>query len=176
MKIFVNGRFMSQKVTGVQRYAHEITARLTEKSVLCQPSQDIHGWRGHLWEQSILPMLSRHGVLWSPCAAGPLVSSRHVVTFHDLFPIDNPEWYSPAYSAWYGILMRGLASRARHLIAVSSYTKKRLTDRFRVKPDKITVIHNGINGKLFCHPDKRSPEAAQLPLCLRQTTCFASVR
>jgi glycosyltransferase involved in cell wall biosynthesis len=66
-----------------------------------------------------------------------------VVTFHDLFPIEHPEWYGTAYAKWYGILMRKLAANAIHLIAVSEYTKTRLVKVLDKDPDQITVVHNG---------------------------------
>src|ERR1700722_7062815 len=97
MRVFVNGRFRSHKMTGIQRYAHEITQRL-EFPVLA-PRHPLRGWGGHAWEQTTLPVRSFRGLLWSPCAAGPLISSRHVVTFHDLFPVDSPQRFSPTFLA-----------------------------------------------------------------------------
>lgn len=147
MKIFVNGRFRSHKVTGIQRYAHEITQRLNFPVV--EPRHLLKGWRGHAWEQTMLPARSFRGLLWSPCAAGPLISSRHVVTFHDLFPLDSPEWYRPVFARAYRTLLTSLSKTATHIIAVSRFTMDRLTERLKVQPDRVTVIHNGINFKTF---------------------------
>ncbi len=116
---------------------------------ICEPHGKLRGWQGHLWEQTILPRQSRGGVLWSPCASGPVTGSRQVVTFHDLFAVDSPQWYKQAYASWYGFTLRKLAQTAAHIIAVSEYTKGRLVERFAVDPDKITVIHNGVDAKFF---------------------------
>jgi glycosyltransferase involved in cell wall biosynthesis len=147
MKIFVNGRFRSHKMTGIQRYAHEITQRLDFP--LLEPKTSLRGWRGHAWEQTALPMRSFRGLLWSPCAAGPLISSKHVVTFHDLFPLDSPEWYQPVFAKAYQALLTSLSKTATHIIAVSRFTKERLIERLRILPDRVTVIHNGVDFKTF---------------------------
>ena len=157
MNIYVNGRFHAHRVTGVQRVAHEITRRLSGNVEICQPNRKLTGWQGHLWEQTALPRQCRDGVLWSPCASGPITNARHVVTFHDLFAVDSPEWYTAAYAAWYGYTLRKLASTAQHIIAVSEYTKRRLVARFAVDPAKITVIHNGVDAAWFSTP----PDAAR---------------
>jgi len=149
MTIYVNGRFRSHQTTGVQRVAHEITRRLAGSVEVCQPQSKLRGWQGHLWEQTVLPRQSRDGVLWSPCASGPVTGKRQVVTFHDLFAVDSPQWYHKAYAAWYGLTLRKLARTATHVIAVSEYTKRRLVERFAVDPARITVIHNGVEAKFF---------------------------
>lgn len=153
MKIFVNGRFRSHKVTGIQRYAHELTHRLDFP--LLEPKRHLRGWRGHAWEQTTLPIRSFRGLLWSPCAAGPVIVAKHVVTFHDLFPLESPEWYRPAFAKAYRKLLTFLAKRALHVIAVSQYTKDRLVERLKVIPDRITVIHSGINVNTFHRADEQ---------------------
>lgn len=149
MNIYVNGRFLAHRITGVQRVAHEITRRLPDAVEVCQPKRHLSGWQGHLWEQTALPRHCRDGVLWSPCASGPITNSRHVVTFHDLFVLDSPEWYKPAYASWYGYASRKLAHSAQHIIAVSEYTKRRLIARFAIDESRITVIHNGVDAAWF---------------------------
>lgn len=157
MKIFVNGRFRSHKMTGIQRYAHEITQRLDFP--LLEPRHSLRGWRGHAWEQTALPLRSCRGLLWSPCAAGPLISSRHVVTFHDLFPLDSPEWYHPVFARAYRTLLTTLSRTATHIIAVSQFTKNRLTERLKVHPDRVTVIHNGVDVKTFYRAEEQALRA-----------------
>ena len=149
MNIYVNGRFRVHKMTGVQRVAHEITRRLCDEVEVCQPQGKLSGWRGHLWEQTVLPKMSKDGVLWSPCASGPIMNARHIVTFHDLFVVDSPQWYTSAYAVWYGLSQRTLARTASHIIAVSEYTKSRLIARFAVDPAKISVIYNGVDTAVF---------------------------
>jgi glycosyltransferase involved in cell wall biosynthesis len=163
MKIFVNGRFRSHKMTGIQRYAHEITQRLDFP--LLEPRHSLRGWRGHAWEQTTLALRSFRGLLWSPCAAGPLISTRHVVTFHDLFPLDSPEWYRPAFARVYRAILTSLSRTATHIIAVSRFTQSRLVARLNVPPERVTVIHNGVNFKTFHRAEEQMQRArAELKL------------
>ena len=138
----VNARFLAHRVTGIQRYAREIASRLSGSPQMLAPV-DGKGVRGHLWEQTMLPRQAAGRLLWSPCGAGPLSYERQVVTFHDLFPIEHPEWYSKAYARWYDFMFRRLATRAIHLIAISEYTKGRIVKVLGRDPNEITVVHNG---------------------------------
>ena len=142
--LVVNGRYRVHRVTGVQRYAHEIVARLGGDVELLQP-ESAKGAVGHLWEQTTLPWKCGGRLLWNPCGSGPLAYKRQVVTFHDLFPLEYPEWYSSSYSKWYSYAMRKVSGQAQHLIAVSHYTKERLVKLLAVDPEKVTVIHNGLS-------------------------------
>ncbi len=138
----VNARFLAHRITGIQRYAREIASRLTGSPAMLAPVSG-KGFRGHLWEQTVLPRLAGGRLLWSPCGAGPLLYSRQVVTFHDLFPIEHPEWYSKPYAAWYSLMFHQLAANAVHLIAVSNYTKDRIVRVLGRDPGEITVVPNG---------------------------------
>jgi glycosyltransferase involved in cell wall biosynthesis len=138
----INARYQAHRITGVQRYAHEIANRLEGQPELLAPAKG-RGAMGHLWEQLALPRLAGGRLLWSPCGAGPIAYSRQVVTIHDLFPIENPEWYSAPYARWYKLMFEQLASKAVHLIAVSDYTRDRIVKVLRRDPSEITVVHNG---------------------------------
>ncbi len=143
----VNARFLAHRITGVQRYAHEIASRLTGGPALLQP-QNGKGARGHAWEQLVLPRLAAGRLLWSPSGAGPVGYTRQVVTIHDLFAIEHPEWYSGAFAKWYGFMLRRLAREARHLLAVSNYTKERVVRVLGRNPDDITVVPNAVSSGL----------------------------
>lgn len=143
MNIIVNGRFRCHRISGVQRYAHELTKRLDLQ--VCEPSRALKGPVGHLWEQTVLPWNAASHLIWSPCATGPVFARKHVVTIHDLFTIDSPEWFKANFAVAYRVMLTKLAKTASHLIAVSEYTKTRLVDRLRIDPARITVIHNGVD-------------------------------
>jgi glycosyltransferase involved in cell wall biosynthesis len=150
--IVVNGRYKVHRVTGVQRYAQEIVRRLGTGQGQAESDTTLDvltplkakGSRGHLWEQTALPKACHGRLLWSPCGNGPAFYARQVVTFHDLFPIEHPEWYGRTYVTWYRFLMTRLATHSLHVIAVSEYTKSRLVSLLHCDPEKITVIHNGL--------------------------------
>ena len=117
--IIVNGLFTTQRLTGVQRYAFEITRRLSSSAIRVVSPRPIaaeykflenvtivdqygkfaHKSRlGHLWEQFALPRwASKEDLLWSPCGSGPLAINNQVVTIHDIANLEHPEWIN---SSW----------------------------------------------------------------------------
>lgn len=161
-QIVLNGRFTVHRVTGMQRYAIEVRKRLRIPVRTIAPGSQMKGIAGHLWEQSVLPVRSANKMLWSPCNTGPIGFSNQVVTVHDIFPIDHPEWFTRQFAALYAFLLPQLTQRVRHIIAVSQYTKKRLMARFSLADEKITVIPQGVG-------DEFSPRPPEVIEALRVT-------
>src|SRR5436190_21231443 len=145
MRVQVNGRFMRQRVTGMQRYAREIVARLGNRVELVEPSRAGHGIRGHLWEQVGLPCRLRNSLLWSPCTTGPLGVCCQVVTIHDCAFQDRAECFTPRFAAWLQWLVPRLARRVRRILTVSQFSKQRIADICRVPLEKIHVVYNGVD-------------------------------
>ncbi len=54
-KIAVNGRCFTRRITGVERYAHEISKRMKPSPHIITPGKSLGQISGHLWEQFILP-------------------------------------------------------------------------------------------------------------------------
>ncbi|OGR61604.1 MAG: hypothetical protein A2X36_01315 [Elusimicrobia bacterium GWA2_69_24] len=74
-----------------------------------------------------------------------------VVTIHDLFPAVHPEWVSPfTYEQCERILRPGM-ERVDRVIAVSAHTKQDIVERWGVAPERVTVIHEGVDRGVF-HP------------------------
>lgn len=165
MCVTVNGRFMSQRITGVQRYAREIMARDARFARLLTPRRPICGMRGHVWEQSILPARVGRNLLWSPCNTGPLAVAKQVVTIHDCAFYDQPEGFSRKFAAWYHWLVPRLARRIRRIITVSKFSRDRLLEYCGVAPEKVVVIPHGVNGRFRpSRPDEIASVRAQLGL------------
>lgn len=145
MAILVNARFLSRRVTGVERYAHAITSRLGAHVHLVRPPVEGNA-AGHCWEQIGLPaQMGRGDLLWSPANTGPLLVSRQVVTVHDVSPLDHPEWFHPRFAAWYRFLVPRLARRARHVLTVSEFSKRRIVARLGVDERRVTVVPCGVD-------------------------------
>ena len=148
--ISINGRFTTQQVTGVQRYASEIYNRTNEGMRLVKPAKINNSWRGHIWEQFILPNLLESGeLLWSPGNTGPLFVRNQVVTIHDISPIEHPEWFTPSFAIWYRYLLPRLATSVYLVFTVSQFTRQRLINEFNLSEEKVLVIPNGVNPD-FC--------------------------
>jgi glycosyltransferase involved in cell wall biosynthesis len=163
--IYVNGRFLTQKVTGVQRYAREVLSALDalvassapedfELEVLAPPGtvapelrairfRAVGPLRGNLWEQLTLPVLARKGLLWSFAATGPLVTARQVVTLHDAAVHAIPEAFTPSFRAWYRVLFRVLAARVPLVLTVSEFSRGEIVRYFGCDDSKIRVMLEG---------------------------------
>jgi len=178
-EIVVNARFLTKTPTGVQRYAFEVARRLPGSIRVIAPQPIAPEYRalsnaviidplgrfarggglGHLWEQVALPRWLRKGeLLWSPCGAGPLAVQNQVVTIHDVAHLEHPEWFNPWFARWYGFLIPRLVHRVRRIVTVSEFTKGRLVETTRVPPEKVVVIHNGVDA---CFQPRPSEEVAR---------------
>jgi glycosyltransferase involved in cell wall biosynthesis len=155
----INARFTAKRTTGVQRSAYEIVSRLLSddpgRYTLVAPKYgtgsdpslpiERRGYirYGHLWEQIELPRIVRSMgsdvVLYTPETSGPLAVGQQVMTVHDLFAVENPEWFSRAFSAWYRWLMPRLVKRVTYILANSEYTRERLLERFGPSEDKVVL-------------------------------------
>ena len=135
-KVYVNCAFVHQRVTGQQRYAHEITARLPADWHRVAP--------GGIWAQSpaltwlwtlfALPWITRRGVLLSLTSRAPLWHPRHVLTVHDLFVLEHPEWYSASYVRTHAPLLRWQLRTARRLVAVSEPVAEQIAGTLGRRP------------------------------------------
>jgi glycosyltransferase involved in cell wall biosynthesis len=150
--VVVNGRFLSRSITGVERYAGEITRRLQGRIRLCRPPDGATGARGHLWEQMRLPRLTEGALLWSPANTGPMAVSRQVVTVHDMAPLDHPEWFEPRVAAWYRWLLPRLVRRVARVITVSRFSRRRIIDQLGLHDDQVVAIPNGVSRRFRPRP------------------------
>ncbi len=150
IRLVVNGRYQNREITGVERYAGEVYRRLKISTRLIAPAKNSQGLAGHLWEQVILPSrIKKNELLWSPANAGPMLVSHQVVTIHDTFTFDHPEWFRPLFRMWYQILIPRLVKRAARIITVSNYSRKRLADIFGLAANQVISIPEGVDTDWF---------------------------
>lgn len=78
-----------------------------------------------------------------------------VVTIHDLTHLLFPEFLPNKFAFYYAKFMIWIAlKKANKVITVSENTKKDILKMFKVNPDKIKVIYNGV-GEEFVEKDKK---------------------
>jgi glycosyltransferase involved in cell wall biosynthesis len=155
IKIAINGRFTQRRITGVDRYAYEISKRLTGEKYFIAPDRPLGLVAGHLWEQVVLPAKIQHGdVLWSPANAGPWSVRNQIVTIHDASIFDHPEWFNPTFSAWTRLSWKILARRVKAIITVSNFSRERLKFHLGIQEENIHVIHNGVGKPFEPQPQK----------------------
>lgn len=128
MPIIVNGAFRGQVVTGQQRYASELAARLPCRELTPSSRAQRHPVAAWLWSQSAPARLRRDDLLLTLTSRGPVWSQRQILAVHDLFVLDHPEWYSRKYSMTHGPILRAQLRSARGIVAVSEPTAHRVRD------------------------------------------------
>lgn len=120
--VLVNTSFRMQRITGQQRYAHEISRRLLSRSEFQEltPKGFFAGSALRVWAFviAVAPVLSRGRLLLSMTARAPLFA-RQVLVVHDLFVLTNPEWFSRRYVLTHAPLLRIQLRTAKALVAVS---------------------------------------------------------
>ena len=170
-KVLLNGRFLRQPVTGVQRFSKEIVNAI-DHLVACgawpdteillsrpatpgqeQPDLPVYGrlrlrqvgrTQGHVWEQTELPSAARGGVLINLANTAPLLAGRRqVVVIHDAGVFDTPESYSLRFRTLYKAVQRGLVAAGARIVTVSEFSRARISMRFGLDPRQIAVTYEG---------------------------------
>ena len=109
-------------------------------------------WVGDLWQNLYLPFrLQGRGVdlFHGPAVFLPLtkLGFRTVVTIHDLVAFRFPETIPMKYALYMRLMIRMAVRSADRVIAASLQTRDDLVDRLRVPPEKIAVIHGGLDSR-----------------------------
>lgn len=178
MKYYINGRFLTQRITGVQRYAHEMTLALDQllqertsdqneytilapKNVIdtlpCKRIQfKVCGHlTGHLWEQIELPYYAKAGYLLNFCNCAPLIKKDQAVTIHDAAIAAFPSAYSWKFRLWYRIMYTVLGKRLNTIFTVSNFSRNELNKYFGIPKEKIHVTYNGVEHLKDIQPDDK---------------------
>ena len=169
MKIYINGRFLTQRITGVQRYALEITMALESlisddknlqkhEYIVIAPKKVLYSiklnniqvvqkgiLKGHLWEQLELPIYSHDGFLMNFCNCAPLIKRNQTVTIHDAAVSAMPNSFSWVFRTWYKLMFMWLGRNLEHIFTVSEFSKKELYKYYDIPLSKIHVTYNGID-------------------------------
>jgi glycosyltransferase involved in cell wall biosynthesis len=176
--IFINGRFLAQSVTGVQRYAREVVLALDyllERGeidskrytfeIVTPPGVNnlldlkhitfrfVGPLHGQAWEQLVLPVISRGKWLLSFCNVGPLLKRRQIVTVHDASVFAYPEAYSFGFRAWYQCALPALGKMAARILTDSHFSENELIKYCGMSPDKVAVVLLGVDHISRLRPD-----------------------
>lgn len=172
MRLAVDGRFLGQPLSGVQRYARELCSALDEaldraedhvrdlEVTLLAPRgvepppyrhlrvQQVGRLSGHAWEQLELPRTARaYDVLFCPGNVAPLLTLRGrtpvVTTVHDLAFRYHPETVSPAFRRAYEVLVPQVMRRAERVVTVSEAERARMLEHFPEAGRRLVAVANG---------------------------------
>jgi len=163
----INGRFLTQPISGVQRYAHEVVRALdtviaervhpyndvdvelvvpegTEQSIPLNTirSRRIGRHSGHVWEHTVLSAAATGGLI-SLCNTGPILHRKHIVCIHDANTRNFPQSYSQSFRLLYGVLLPALGRTATAIATVSEYSAGELVRHGIGRREKTFVAPNG---------------------------------
>ncbi len=171
MNILINGRFLSQKITGVQRYAIEITKKIDslvdywgnfQFSIVIPDGVDIEnlkfknikivglkGKPGYFWEQIKLPHFvkkNKYDYLLSLCNLAPvLLKKKNVVCIHDMAVRTHPEFYSKKFVCVYKYIFKKITKKATNILTVTEFSKSEIIKYYPCTENKIVVVPNAVN-------------------------------
>jgi glycosyltransferase involved in cell wall biosynthesis len=157
----LNGRVLPRsRITGIERFAREITRRLLELDPelyrLAAPHSDLRRGMSQLWEQSVLPWRAareRAALIYSPANTAPLASRRNVLVLHDASVWRDPQSFSRAYTAWHRASEAAAARRALRVITVSEFSRRELADVLELDPERVAVVPNGVDERFGADVD-----------------------
>ncbi|WP_407178570.1 glycosyltransferase [Bradyrhizobium sp. STM 3562] len=166
----VNGRYLTQPVTGVQRYAMNVIAAMNEAladtaeqaPIIAPVSARDPGLRamplitagplnGHLWEQLVLPA-RWPGRLLNLCNTAPAIKADQVVCIHDTNVFAAPESYGTAFRTTYRLLQPLLARRAARITTVSADSARQIARHLPIRAADIVVLPDGHEHALAWDP------------------------
>lgn len=174
MKLYVNGRYLSERSGGVYRYASEITSALKRENaeivLLVEPGTDvppamqginritIGQFKGHTWEQVELPRwLRRHGspLLLNFANRAPFLYRNQLVVIHDVMPIIFPKEYTKLFTLQFRFLLKTF-TRALIPAAASEFSRTELSRQSGIDPERIRVIPSAADAMFARTPDASS--------------------
>jgi glycosyltransferase involved in cell wall biosynthesis len=164
-EVLINGRFLGQRITGVQRYARETLHALDELlaggagaglrwTVLVPRGTPVPAFRhvgvetlgrlqGHGWEQIELAWRARAGLLFSFGFTGPWLTRRQIITVHDAAVVRWPQSFNAAFRHAYRHLVRRIAARAPRTMTVSHFSATEAVTCFAAPAERVCVTSEG---------------------------------
>jgi glycosyltransferase involved in cell wall biosynthesis len=162
--IYINGRFLSQPLTGVQRYAREL---LNQFDLLVKTSdvfknvglyclvprgmeiknpwqnitmEEIGINQGNFWEQLDLPLYLRGKFLFSPTSTGPALYRNQALTIHDASVFAVPHAYSFPFRFKHKLIYLALSRLAKLVITDSTFSQRELSHYLNQPMSRYQVI------------------------------------
>ena len=162
-RVVLNGRFLAQPHTGVQRYARETVLAMDAligqhgsdfDLVLAVPKgaaeiplrhialRQLPWLSGHAWEQVTLPLFAGADLLINFSYSGPVAKRRQLITMHDATVRAIPECFSKRYRQWHDTLLAMLKDRVECVMTVSEFSESEIRSRYGVT-NRIVVGREG---------------------------------
>tara|TARA_R110000868_G_scaffold221046_2_gene472494 strand:+ start:266 stop:1306 length:1041 start_codon:yes stop_codon:yes gene_type:complete len=173
--IIINARFLTQPISGVQRFGIEIS-KIVKKQLKDQvcfvtcpgvihielfeelEAKIIGVNKSHIWEQIDLfayLSLNKNPLLVSFGYTGPLFYKNQIVSIHDVAFKYYKESFSKSFAFVYNYLVPRIAKKCLHVFTVSEAAKKEVVKELKLPSQKVSVVYNGISS-IFKNAEKLS--------------------
>jgi glycosyltransferase involved in cell wall biosynthesis len=165
--ITINGRFLTQRMVGVQRFAVEVVKAidgllddgeykslkgrieiLAPASAREFPLRHIPVRRrgmtsGYFWEQVEFPIYGYGRLLLSLCMLGPIAVRRQIVVVHDATVRAQPGNFTRRFRAAYNLIIPQICRRAYGAVTVSEFSRREIGKWFGVDVSNMPVCFEG---------------------------------
>jgi glycosyltransferase involved in cell wall biosynthesis len=165
--IAINGRFLTQRMVGVHRFAIEVVKAIdgllddgdypalkgrieivAPAAARDFPLRHITLRRcgrvgGYTWEQIEFPFFARGRFLLNLCMLGPLAMRRQVVVVHDAMVRAQPANFTARFRAAYNFLIPRLCRRSFAAVTVSEFSRQEIGKWFGVDVGAMPVCSEG---------------------------------
>ena len=155
--VYINGRFLTQNFSGVQRFATEVTLALQslrpdDARLLVPPvalAAPIAGsivtgrLSGQGWEQLELPRRASDGLLLNLGNTAPIFGRKQIIVIHDAGVFSTPETYPWQLRLWYKAMQRALVLRRIVVVTVSEFARQEIIRNLRARPEDVMVVSEG---------------------------------
>jgi glycosyltransferase involved in cell wall biosynthesis len=169
----INGRYLTQELSGVQRYARNIVDEIDQlqtaqgSSVLSPQGADVPQYRnlngltcgsmsGYAWEQLELPIAARGTRLLNLCNMAPVIKTDQIVCIHDANVFTSPLSYGVVFRTAYRSLQPLIARRALKIATVSDASAQQIARYLPIPLLQVEVLPNGHEHVLGWRPDRAS--------------------
>ncbi|MDR2511126.1 MAG: glycosyltransferase family 4 protein [Bacteroidales bacterium] len=170
-KVLINGDFFCRRLTGIERYAYEITMRLDAISIygeiaIIVPKNTLNipkfknlmlirytqKLKSHLWWQMVTLqwfLLTHREYIVLEFGNTCLPFAPGIVFLHDIYCEFFSEDFTSTrdkiirlYNKWQ---YRLTAKKAKQIVTVSYFSKKQIAETYHIDPDRIEVIYSSWN-------------------------------
>lgn len=172
--IVINARFLTQRMTGVQRFSIELSLQIKQKLgnevLFVAPSnilyedlaktldvQVIGTRRGHVWEQWDLPCFlnrMKKPLLLCMGNTAPVMYRNKVLVLHDVTFLRYPQTFSKKFLIYYRLVIPWALLTSKHVFTVSNFSLEEIVSSYRINRSKISVVYNAVNSTFGYMEDK----------------------
>lgn len=174
MRYVINGKFLTQRLTGVQRFSTEIIKALDKickkgefvllvpkggtfnNSILKNIEVKKYGLlKGILWEQISYPLYAKKNNLL--CVnlgnVAPLVKPD-IVCIHDMDIIRHPQWFNWKFVLWSKLQYYNSVAHSKLILTVSEFSKREIQEIYPKSKNRVFVVSEGWQHILDVQSDK----------------------